>query len=720
MLMTIKRKSPTILGFHLLVGATLTLADALPEDELLSIYGSEDFISIATGYKQPVSKAPAVASVISAKDIKNQGALDLNDVLESIPGLHVSYSTQGYNPIFTFRGIYSGFNPQVLLLFNGVPVSSLFVGNRSNTWGGMPVEAIQRIEVIRGPGSAIYGADAFAGVINIIFEDADSIGDNRAGLRYGEHNTKELFGKYKKHFGENALSLTYQIEKTDGFDALITRDTQSSLDEITGTSASLTPGNASLGREAIDLNLSYSYRDLEINTVYQGRFNGGSGIGVVQSLDRNSEFDSERLIVDLTYSIEPEAIPDLTTTINANFLHSTQEVGRNVILFPPGSTGPFLDAQGNPLFGVFEDGVIGNPELFERHSRFNITSHYEGFLNHDFTLGLGYYYGDLYKTEEEKNYCTDPSSCSFILPQLSNGGLADVSDTPFVFLQESDRTNYFVFLQDIYTVANDWQLTAGVRFDHYDDFGSTTNPRLALVWSTTNNLTTKLLYGEAFRAPAFAETRAINNPSSLGNPDLKPETLKSTELVFDYTVNYDLSFIFNAFYYEWDDIIQFVPDEVGGTSTAQNTNTQTGHGLEIEAVWSPTPALKLFANVAYQTSTSGNHDSTAANSPQKQFYLRADWSVDHNYFLSLESNWVLDRARLPQDSRPQIDDYLTTNLTARRADFIVRNMEFSILVKNIFDVDAKEPTPKGIPAPGIPNDLPLMGRSLFGEIRYKF
>ena len=58
------------------------------------------------------------------------------------------------------------------------------------------------------------------------------------------------------------------------------------------------------------------------------------------------------------------------------------------------------------------------------------------------------------------------------------------------------------------------------------------NPRLALVWSTSYQLTTKFLYGEAFRAPSFAQTRAINNPLILGNLDLKPEEIKSYELAF--------------------------------------------------------------------------------------------------------------------------------------------------------------------------------------------
>ena len=87
-----------------------------PDLEGLAIYGDEDFISIATGVSQPIAKAPAVASVITARDIKRLGATDIDQVLETVPGLHVARSTI-YNPLYNFRGIHSDFNPQVLTNF---------------------------------------------------------------------------------------------------------------------------------------------------------------------------------------------------------------------------------------------------------------------------------------------------------------------------------------------------------------------------------------------------------------------------------------------------------------------------------------------------------------------------------------------------------------------------------------------------------------------------
>ena len=692
-----------------------THGDDLVETELLDIYGSEEFISIAAGYKQPVSKAPAVASVIDARQIKKMGAVDIDSVLEMVPGLHVSYSHQGYNPIYTFRGIYSNFNPQVLLLIDGVPQTNLFTGGKNFVWGGMPVEAIERIEIIRGPGSAIYGADSFSGTINVITKSG--VGDEgwQAGARYGTFNTKTVFSTYQKKWDESSLFLGFQGNKTDGFDSIIDEDAQTYLDNLLGTSASLAPNSVNMSRENMDLNFDFRHKSLVVKASYQGRGDTGNGAGIAQALDPSSRYKSDRYQVDVNYTIE-DAFKDLSVIVSGNYLDVSQEVEKNAVIYPPGSTGPFLDADGKPLFGVFPDGVIASPEVYEKHSRFNTTILYQGFDDHDLRVGVGYYLGDLHKVRESKNYCTDDESCAYILPF---NGIVDVSDTPFVFLREGTRENHYVYIQDVYSVANDWQLTAGVRYDKYSDFGETINPRLALVWSTTNDLTTKFLYGEAFRAPAFAETRAINNPSALGNPNLKPETLKSYEMVFDYTVNYELDFVFNAFYYQWQDIIQFVSDESGGTATAQNAGRQAGYGLELESKWKPIEGVTLLANFSWQKSKNKQTNTDSASAPEKQFYVQGDLELIPDLNLNLQANWVMDRNRDFFDSRPEIDDFVQIDMTLRKKN-IWQHIEAALIVKNLFNENVREPTPNSFPVPGIPNDLPLAGRTILGEIRYNF
>ena len=86
------------------------------------------------------------------------------------------------------------------------------------------------------------------------------------------------------------------------------------------------------------------------------------------------------------------------------------------MLYPAGSTGPFFDSFGVPLYpGGFPDGVIGSPEVYERHSRLNVSSFYTGIEKHEIGFGTGYYYGDLYKVKESKNFGINSFSSGFAL-----------------------------------------------------------------------------------------------------------------------------------------------------------------------------------------------------------------------------------------------------------------------------------------------------------------
>ncbi len=688
---------------------------ASDESELYSLYGDEEFVSIATGISQPLSKAPAVASVLTEKNIKQIGATNLDQILETIPGLHVAHNAVGYGSIYTFRGIYTESNPQVLMLINGIPITNLYLGDRGQAWGGMPVESIARIEIIRGPGSAIYGADAFAGVINIVTKGTNEISGLEMGARYGTHNTKNMWLNYSNIGEKLDISASMEAQKSDGLNEKIDIDSQTFLDAISGTSASLAPTGVNLQQESMDARIQIGYGQFIFHSGAQIRRDVGTGAGIAQALDQNGQVSSSRYNADLTYN-NPNVTDNFGIKATASYLQTSQEIDDDLILFPPGSRGPFFTPLGAPVFPPFPNGVIGNPEVYERHSRANLTGTYHGFDSHEILLGTGYYYGEVYKTEEEKNFGIDPATGFPILP---GSGLVDVSDTPFVFLPEDNRENSYIFVQDVWHLANDWELTAGIRYDHYSDFGDTVNPRLALVWSTLHNLTSKFLYGEAFRAPSFAETRVQSNPTVLGNPNLKPETLKSYEIAFNYRPTFDLSIDLNLFHYEWEDIIQFVPDPGLATRTAQNVGEQDADGLEIEVTWDVTKQLSIVTNYAWQNAEDQNTGTDAANAPEQQFYIRGFADLPNNFNISLQLNSVMDRNRAANDFRRDIDDYTTVDMTIRKS-FHGEQLELALLAKNIFDEDAREPSLNAIPVPAIPDDLPLAGRRIFGEIRYKF
>ncbi len=682
----------------------VTIADESEEEALLELYGGEELVSIATGSAQPISKAPAVASVITAADIKEIGARDIDDVLETVPGLHVSRNTIASNSLYTFRGIYSGENPQVLMLVNGISITNLFVGNRGIAWGGMPVESISRIEVIRGAGSAVYGADAFAGVINIVTKDASEINGTESGLRYSSFNTKEAWLLHGGNYAGFDVAITAEIKSTDGHNEDVDSDFQNISDGLTGSNASLAPGSTNNGRENLDLRLDVRRDHWTFRGGLQRRRNLEIGFGVGAALDANAEYESDRWNADLTYENQ-EFSQDWDVQAQVSFLNTSQVVAEDTLVFPAGA---FL--LGPVVTGPYPDGIIGNPEVWERHYRFNLTTVYSGFDNHAIRLGTGYTHSEIYRVEEERNFGLDGSG-GFILP---GSPLVDVSDTPFAFLPEKHRDNKFGFIQDVWSFANDWEFTAGIRYDDYNDFGDTWNPRAALIWSARHDTTFKLLYSQAFRAPSFAEFRNRPvNPVAIGNDELDPEEIETFEFAVDYRPVENLRLGANVFYYEWDDIIRFVTDTSSGTAMAQNAGEQTGYGFELEMEWTPTNTLSLVTNYAYQDSEDKDTNEDAGNAPHHQVYARVNWEFLPDWTLTPAFNYVIDRDRVPGDTREALDDYSTFDLTLRTKAFS-NKCELRVRARNLFNSSPQEPTDASF---NISNDLPLERRTVFAEFR---
>ena len=138
-----------------------------------------------------------------------------------------------------------------------------------------------------------------------------------------------------------------------------------------------------------------------------------------------------------------------------------------------------------------------------------------------------------------------------------------------------------------------------------------------------------------------------------------------------------------------------------------------------EVKWEASENLTLSGNFAWQKSKDENLDADAANAPEKQLYGRADWDFAEDWNLNLQANWVMGRNRVKGDPRNEIDDYVLVDLTMRRTN-LWKNFEAALMVRNLFDEDAREPSPNGDPVPFIPDDLPLAGRSILGELRYQF
>lgn len=682
-------------------------AQAASEDEELSLmaFGDQPTVSIATGSEQPLRRAPAVATVITAQDIAAMGATDLDEVLETVPGIHVSRSIQAYSPLYVIRGISSDYNPQTLVLQNGVPMTTLFIGNRGNAWYGLPLENIARIEVIRGPGSALYGADAYSGVINIITKTAADTPGTEVGLRGGSFNTWNTWVQHGGKLGPMDVAGYLRVGHTDGFKERIEVDNQTLIDRqlallgYPGPAASLAPGPVNTGFDALDGSVDLSYQQWRFRAGYKLRDNGETGPGISGALDPVGRAKSERITADFSWN-GIKVAKDLDVGFVASYLHYTQQFPESLRLFPPGA-----------FAGSFPEGMIGAPNTWEQQLRLSLVSTYSGFKDHTLRFGVGHDDLDLYRTQEIKNFIlTSPTAPPSPIP----GGVPIEVAVEDSFMTPHRRQVDYLYAQDEWRLARDWTLTGGIRRDHYSDFGDTTNPRLALVWDVSLALTAKLLYGQAFRAPAFTELYSINNPIVRGNTSLKPETIDTWETAFAWQARPDLDLNLSLFRYSMKDIIRATV-QADSSTQFNNAGEQNGYGTELEATWRATRSLRFQGSYAWQRSIDVTSQHDAGYAPRHHLFGRVDWGVAEGLLLGGQVNHVAGRKRAADDPRPDIADYTTVDLSLR-TNSGSKGWEFSGAIRNLFDADAREPT---LPGNGIPGDLPLPGRSFYLQATYR-
>ncbi len=661
-------------------------------DELMEV----EITTVATGLQQTVAQAPSSTTVITMLDIEAMGARSLDEVLKAVPGMHISASEYRFAPLYDVRGVHSSNNYEILIMVNGIPIKSVvdgMRGSRQESWVPPPIQQIRRVEVIRGPGSALYGADAVSGVVNIITKTAKDIQNTETGMRIGSDQTYNpwlLYGHQFSNGMEMALSVDYL--DTDGHQQTVYQDLQTTLDQSGGTTLSHTPGRAYLQKQQLNLSgvIEKGHWRLGMNAV---RTRGiGAGLGITFIINPEESNETDHYQVDLEYN-NPKFTENWETKLQLSYRDLADDIIQTYTVRPGGKRNNLVYPYGSP----------NNLGYFQRHTRLDVSGQYRGFKNHSIRLGMGNLYADLYKV-----------TWSFLLNRDSPL-MVDSESVGSILLPEKIRQNRYLFAQDSWTFAPDWELTAGIRYDWYSDFDSAFNPRLALVWQTSPLLTTKLLYGSAFRAPSFVEMYTPLSRVDVGNPHLKAETSHTWELAFDYRAHRDLNLALNLFNYKIEDKIQrnLIKFADRTVYTYDNVGTLKGSGFELEGRWRATESSTLEANYAYTKVTDGT-GTEAGNYPHHHVYLRHDWVLNANWFLNTQLNWVIDRDRPSDDVREKLQDYTELDVTLRYKP-LQTSWNFSVGARNLLDEDRREPGD-----PRLIGDYPKAGREWFGEIRYKF
>jgi iron complex outermembrane receptor protein len=556
-----------------LVPCALALASAQPawaqaEGEAAELLGEATLfqevpsVTAASKYEQDPREAPASITVITRDEISRFGYRTLAEALNSVRGFFTSYD-RNYTYVavrgFTLPGDY---NTRILLLVDGHRLNdnvadAAYVG----TEFALDLSTVDRVEIIRGAASSLYGTNAFYAVVNVITRNGRALQGGQLQADAGSFDAYRVRGLYgaKARSGVEYLvsGSFYQANGPDlyfpEFDAPETNN---------GLAAGLDGDRTGNGFAKL------SYQNWSFEAGVQGRRKE------VPTASFGTTFDDPRLV---THDGHGFAV--------ARYDH------------------PFADLS-----------RINLAVAYDRH-RYRGTYPYDGILQRDLQSGdwttlqaqyvrpIGQRHKVVVGAEYRYNIRQDQE-------------LYD--EAPFQSYLDDRRSSqvWAVFAQDEFRITRSLLLNAGVRHDSYETFGGTTNPRAALIYSVDDATTLKGLYGRAFRAPNLYELYAQDGGlTQKPSGRLRPETIESFELVGERRLARGLRSTVSLYHFAATRLISIYTDTTDGLLVFGNLGRVRSTGVEFELDGSAGP-LSARASYAFQQVRDEMSDLAPVNSPK--------------------------------------------------------------------------------------------------------
>lgn len=632
---------------------------ALSIEELMNVtvYG-------ASKYRQEMQEAPSSVTVVTAAEIKRYGYRTLADLLRSVRGFYLTYDR-----IYHFAGVRGfarpgDYNTRILLLVDGHRINDIiFNQGLIGTDFPLDIDLIDRVEIIRGPSSSLYGTSAFFGVIDVITRSGGTIkGAEVSGEAggYGAFKERASFGADRRPF----QGLVSGSASRSGGKDLFFREFDSPA-----------TGDGVASGTDFDRNYSFftrlSYHDLSLEGLFGSRTKGLPTAPYNAQFDNpDNRFRDERGFIELKYE--------------KNFSEETGITGRvSYDLYR--YRGTIVNADSLVTNQDKDDGAWWGGEI-------KLT--FKPLSSHRATTGMEYQ-GAV--RQQQKNYDADPYA---------------------VYLDDSRNTKVWAaYFQDEISLTSRLIANLGVRYDHYSDFGGTLNPRIALIYALCPDVTLKLLYGEAFRAPNVFELYYNDGGlSAKANPGLRPETVKTYEAILEKKGE-EYRAALSAFFYRIRDIISLETDPSDGLLVYKNADQAKALGVEgeLERKWRSGAAGKV--SYSYQNARDDRTGEWLTNSPRHLFKANVILPLlpallPDKVFGGVEAQYT--GKRKARDDR-HAGGYLLVNTTLFSSN-IVKDLEFSASVYNLFGKKFQDPASEEHPEALIEQD----GRNFRLKLTYRF
>lgn len=646
------------------------LAD-LSIEELMQV--RVDSVYGASKHEQKVTQAPSSVTIVTADEIRRMGYRTLADALRSVRGFYVS-DDRNYQYVGVRGFLRPGdYNSRILLTIDGHRMNdNIYDGAYAGREGVVDLELVERIEVIRGPSSSLYGSSAFFGVINIVTKRGGQLGGVELAGEGGTFDTQRGRATYGARYANGLEWLVSGSQyRSDGparlyypqFDQRISDEPRAAGDGI-----------------ARDL-------DGEDAQSFFTKLSYGSWTLAGYFSDRNKQVPTASF--GTIFNDPGELTRDRRSYLQLGFTRRFGETlelqGRayyDDYLYRGAYPNDVAEAGDPPDPVVYRDAAIG--KWFG--SEWQLTAR----LTAAHTLQLGMEYRDNRREYQDAYYDATPRSY-------------DLQDD-----RSSDTLGMYV--QDELRLHEKLALTAGLRFDRYaETFGSTFNPRMGLIYSPSPTATLKALYGQAFRAPNPFER--FYNPQQSQQPELNPETIRTYELVYEQYFGHHYRIGAAAYYYDVSQLITQTQNPLGDQYFA-NLDEVRAAGIELEAEGKFDSGVRLTASYALQKAKDQASGLELSSSPRH--LAKAHLTVPlHALLLASVELQYNGASRTIRAARS--DDFLVANLVLL-SEKLVRGLEISAGVYNVFDERYGYPGS----ADNVQDVIEQNGRSVQGKLTYRF
>jgi outer membrane receptor for ferrienterochelin and colicins len=660
----------------------------------------------ATGTKMKLRETPSAVYIINERDIRTRGYRTLIDALQDIPGFDIQHTYGLFPDLVHQRGLI-GNNQRSLVYIDGILDNNI---SENAILGGTiryPLHNVEQIEVVAGPVSALYGANAFNGVINIITKDGEKTSDKSVQAFGGSWMDRDYMGSgaafalndsTQTEKGQFACSISGYYYNSDGPDF---RSVQKLDENGLGYWWSDTYNNSS--EETYNITAKFSFDNLRFEVISWQYLQGdGTFANGTYQIDSDgagfsgSAWNFQSTSIDLGYlwEISPRLSLDSEALIHKSQLLSSSHESY------PNNPGP--DAYSFPEDVMTVSGYARPDDLFKIEERLQ----WQPSSQFDNTAGLELIFYDVpegYGSYERYKY-----------------------------------ENYAGYLQSIYRANEIFSFVGGYRFDHSTAYGESNTFRASAI-ANPGNYTVKAMFSTGFRGPTAWEM--LNETRQrMTSLHLDPENMRSFELGLGYALPLKGHISLQGYYNEIKDLILEVETNVvnpNPESEFWNQNRNIGkaniYGIEFNSDLSINDRLSLYMNYTYSrgeyknlpetltTSPAAHDGESIPKIPKHKANIGFTYSILDTLSFHLRANYLYKIQTIQSNPIKEIDDKVLFHSNIRWDNAFVDSLFFQLLIRNIFDADdAFDAGIRTATGAYYPTQQPIEGRNMWLTVGYKF